>query len=79
MFFPIVRNYVESFEVNFKSLDSNPEFKEQNQKFSESRQNHMATGQYGAQKFYIKGAVVDEKAEIEDHRISMRLQKPKVV
>ena len=81
MFFPVLRNFIESFELNFKSMDSNPELQEQNRRFSEARNQHMRPGEYDgkAQKFYIKGAIVDEKADIEDHRISLRLQSPKVV
>lgn len=79
MFFPIERGYVETFEVNFKSMDSNEELKEQNRRFSESRGEHMANRRPEAQKFYIKGAVVDEKAEIEAHRVKLKLNQPKVV
>ena len=76
MFFPIEREYIESFSLNFKSMDSNPELQEQNRKFSESRARHMAEGNPLPQKFYIKGTVVDEKAEIAEHRVKLRLAAP---
>jgi len=78
MFFPVERDYIDTFEVTFKSLDSNPEFKEQNEKYSKSRQEHMNKGNPLAQKFYTKGTVVDEKPTVDAHKIKMRLHEPKV-
>lgn len=78
MFFPILRDYIESFEVSYKSMDSNPELKEQNRLFSESRGNHMREQRPEAQKFYIKGTVVDNKADIQEHRRKLGLNEPKV-
>ena len=78
MFFPIIRNYIESFEVTYKDMQNNPEMLEQNKQFSESRGKHMREGNTGAQKFYIKGAVVDKKIDIDEHRIKFRLNSPKV-
>jgi hypothetical protein len=53
-------------------------FKEQNEKYSKSRQEHMNKGNPLAQKFYTKGTVVDEKPTVDAHKIKMRLQEPKV-
>lgn len=77
MFFPVIRNYVESFKVTFKSFDSNPELKEQNKRFSQSREDHMANYNGQAQKFYIKGTVVEDKAEVDSHKTKLRLDTPK--
>lgn len=79
MFFPIQRQFIETFDVSFKHIDSNPDLKEQQEKFNKSRAEHMAGNNYGAQKFYIKGSVVDERADIEEHKVKLRLKEPKVV
>jgi len=79
MFFPIQRQFIETFDVSFKHIDSNPDLKEQQEKFNKSRAEHMAGNNYGAQKFYIKGSVVDERADIDEHKVKLRLKEPKVV
>jgi Family of unknown function (DUF6065) len=78
MFFPIERDYIESFNVSYKSMDENLELKEQNKRFSESRREHMEGHNSGAQKLYIKGSVVEEKASIKEHKVKLNLDKPKV-
>lgn len=81
MFFPVPREFIESFDIKFRSWDSNPEFKEQNRRFSESRAAHMAPGAFSgrAQKHYIKGTVAGEKTEIEEHKVSLSLKNPEVM
>lgn len=76
MVFPIERDYLETFELAFKSLTENAELYEQNQKFIRSRTEFMEEKRQGAQKHYIRGEVVDEKAAIEDHRVKLKLNEP---
>jgi hypothetical protein len=78
MFFPIKRDLIESFDISFKELSSNKELQEQNIKFSEARRKHMEEKRPEAQRFYIKGSVVDEKAEIYEHKTKIRLQEPRI-
>ncbi len=76
MFFPIERDYIESFELSFKSMEHNQELQEQNRKYIESRTAFIEEKGKGAQKHYIKGSVVDEKVDIENHRIKLNLASP---
>jgi hypothetical protein len=79
MFFPIQRDYVETFEVSFKHINTNAELAEENLEFSRSREKHMSDNKANPQKLYIKGQVAEEKVEIDKHKIKLNLQNPKVV
>jgi hypothetical protein len=75
IFFPIQRDYIESFVISTKSFESNPELKEQNVKFSNSRGDYMKESKSTPQKNYIKGMIVEEKASMENHKIKLNLDK----
>jgi hypothetical protein len=77
MFFPIERNFIESFTIEQKTLSSNLELKDKYQKYGESRKEHLKKENQKPQKFYVSGTIVDEKALVDNHKIKLKLENVK--
>lgn len=79
MFFPIKRNYIENFDISYKFIGEDQVLKEQRNKFNQSRNDHndnIINNKRSAQKFYIKGAIINEKINIQNHKINLILKQP---
>jgi hypothetical protein len=82
MFFPIIRNFIDNFEIFYKDINDNKELNEQFIDFNESRTiRNKNSNKYklGAQKFYLRGFVTDNKIDIKNHQISINLKVPKEI
>lgn len=73
MFFPVDRNFIESFNVYEKPMSSNKELYENYNKYGNSRQDHLDNKIAKPQRFYANGSIVDAKASIKNHKIRLDL------
>lgn len=76
MFFPIDRNFIESFDIEQKDISLEPEFYSQYKKYGEARQQHLDSNNQKPQRFYVSGTLVDERAQIDNHKIVLKLKSP---
>lgn len=77
MFFPIDREYIESFDIVQKEIKSNEELLQQYNKYAKSRKDYTQNDTTGkGQKFYVSGSIVDEKINISNHQRKIELKNP---
>ena len=78
MFFPIERSYIESFQITESSISKDSEFMEKYKKYQTSRKDFMQENKKGKQGFYVSGKIVDEKQEIPNHKVKLKLDNPNI-
>jgi hypothetical protein len=79
MFFPIERKYIEGFDIIEKPMSSNEDLMNNFQKYANARDSYILSDEdRQGQKFYIEGKVVDEKYDIPNHQVKLKLQSPKL-
>lgn len=77
VFFPVVRKEIEKFDISFQTIDSDPKFAEQYNKYRESRQHILENPSDKFQRFY-RDAKDPEGIEYDadDHVKKVMLNKP---
>lgn len=77
MFFPIDRTYIENFDIVQKPIFSNKELMDKLNKYGKARNNAIKDKiNNKSQKFYITGNIVDEKVDISNHKVKLKLKDP---
>jgi hypothetical protein len=79
MFFPIDRTYIENFDIVQKPIFSNKELMDKLNKYGKARNNLIKDNTNNkSQKFYITGNIVDEKVDISNHKVKLKLKDPTI-
>jgi hypothetical protein len=77
MFFPINRSFLEDIEIKSGNIKEDRELSEKYNEYSKSREiflNNTYKNSQEWQKFYVKGRVVKEKADIYNHKVNIKLK-----